>query len=140
MTTKAEFRAAFRKAATPAERRAVWVAALRSGLWKQGRNRLRDGDKFCCLGVACDLTGRRWRFAGGGAWFANRDTALRDTALPDYLRDQLGLKTDMGVYNLTPPYADTSRSLSRDNDDGADFAAIAATIEAAPPGLLEFAP
>ena len=33
-----------------------WVAALRSGKYKQGRNYLRSKDnKFCCLGVLCEL-------------------------------------------------------------------------------------
>ncbi len=41
-----------------------WVDALRSGEYKQGKGQLRKGDKFCCLGVLCDLhakeTGHRW--------------------------------------------------------------------------------
>lgn len=33
-----------------------WVAALRSGDYKQGRKRLRTlEDSFCCLGVLCDV-------------------------------------------------------------------------------------
>lgn len=33
-----------------------WVAALRSGEYKQGKYRLqRDDDTYCCLGVLCDL-------------------------------------------------------------------------------------
>ena len=32
-----------------------WVRALRSGKYKQGREWLRAGDTFCCLGVACEL-------------------------------------------------------------------------------------
>lgn len=33
-----------------------WVAALRSGQYKQGRYMLRSKDDcFCCLGVLCDL-------------------------------------------------------------------------------------
>lgn len=34
-----------------------WIAALRSGKYKQGRGRLRDGDAYCCLGVLCDISG-----------------------------------------------------------------------------------
>ena len=37
------------------ELRDRWVAALRSGRYKQGKWDLRDGDKFCCLGVLADL-------------------------------------------------------------------------------------
>jgi hypothetical protein len=32
-----------------------WVKALRSGEYKQGRERLRSGNQFCCLGVLADL-------------------------------------------------------------------------------------
>src|SRR5689334_10310233 len=32
-----------------------WVAALRSGDYKQGHTFLRFKDTFCCLGVACDV-------------------------------------------------------------------------------------
>lgn len=41
------------------EIRDKWVAALRSGEYKQGTSVLRrshpGGDTFCCLGVLCDL-------------------------------------------------------------------------------------
>lgn len=38
------------------ERRAKLVTALRSGDYKQGQRKLRSYEnKFCCLGVACDL-------------------------------------------------------------------------------------
>jgi|LakMenE01Jun11ns_1017448.scaffolds.fasta_scaffold9958319_2 hypothetical protein len=34
----------------------IWIKALKSGKYKQGRGTLRtDDDKFCCLGVLCDL-------------------------------------------------------------------------------------
>jgi hypothetical protein len=33
----------------------LWVAALRSDDYKQGRFQLRCGDRFCCLGVLCNL-------------------------------------------------------------------------------------
>lgn len=32
-----------------------WVEALRSGDYQQGTGHLRAGDKYCCLGVACEL-------------------------------------------------------------------------------------
>jgi hypothetical protein len=34
----------------------LWVEALRSGDYKQGRSRLRDeNNRFCCLGVLCNI-------------------------------------------------------------------------------------
>jgi hypothetical protein len=37
--------------------KADWVAALRSGKYKQGEEKLRDVEKneYCCLGVVCDI-------------------------------------------------------------------------------------
>lgn len=32
-------------------KKALWVAALRSGEYEQGRGNLHDKGKFCCLGV-----------------------------------------------------------------------------------------
>ena len=43
-----------------------WLTALESGEYKQARDRLRDDNGFCCLGVACDLSGL-------GEWTLNRD-------------------------------------------------------------------
>jgi hypothetical protein len=40
-----------------AELKKRWVAALRSGEFKQGRGLLRDGDQYCCLGVLCSVAG-----------------------------------------------------------------------------------
>lgn len=34
-----------------------WVEALRSGRYAQGRQRLRNGDNYCCLGVLCEVAG-----------------------------------------------------------------------------------
>jgi hypothetical protein len=48
-----------------AEEKAEWVAALRSGEYPQGQNRLRNvDDTFCCLGVKADLEVKK----GNGRW------------------------------------------------------------------------
>lgn len=55
------------------EIKARWVAALRSGNYAQGRHALRrviDGkDKYCCLGVLCDIASQD----GIGAWVESND-------------------------------------------------------------------
>lgn len=39
-----------------------WAAALRSGEYKQGTGKLRKENKFCCLGVLCDIYDKeRWK-------------------------------------------------------------------------------
>jgi hypothetical protein len=37
------------------ELKVKWLEALRSGKYEQARGELRGGDKFCCLGVLCDV-------------------------------------------------------------------------------------
>lgn len=37
------------------EQRRVWIEALRSGKYKQGQRALKNGDKYCCLGVLQEL-------------------------------------------------------------------------------------
>ena len=32
-----------------------WLIALRSGNYQQGKGQLKDGDRYCCLGVLCDI-------------------------------------------------------------------------------------
>jgi hypothetical protein len=48
-----------------------WINSLRSGEYKQGTGRLRrDDEKFCCLGVLCDLYAKEnnlsWQHLSGG--------------------------------------------------------------------------
>lgn len=45
------------KDTSPEANRARWVEALRSGKFRQAQNRLRLGNAYCCLGVACVLAG-----------------------------------------------------------------------------------
>lgn len=46
-----------------------WIEALTSGKYEQGRGNLRTGDKYCCLGVLCDLYTKE----KGGEWSEGRD-------------------------------------------------------------------
>jgi hypothetical protein len=32
-----------------------WIEALRSGDYEQGKGQLKFGDKYCCLGVLCEI-------------------------------------------------------------------------------------
>lgn len=46
------------------EVKALWLAALRSGEYRQTRKRLHDDIGYCCLGVLCEVH----RSAMGGEW------------------------------------------------------------------------
>jgi hypothetical protein len=41
-----------------------WIAALRSGKYKQGTSWLRTNKGYCCLGVLSDLLGASWESKG----------------------------------------------------------------------------
>jgi hypothetical protein len=77
--------------------RKKWIAALRSGKYKQGYGRLNIGNEFCCLGVACEL-----------AYFEGVVTKQEDNysyyycynksfnTLPESVIDWLGIITESG--------------------------------------------
>lgn len=108
-----------------------WIAALRGGKYKQGAGALRDGDHYCCLGVACEL----FLEENPGAIKVEQQDLSGHTAyegsvavLPDVVRDWLGLSTEIGQFG--------GYSLSEKNDNGTPFQQIADIIEAEPIGLF----
>jgi hypothetical protein len=98
------------------EVKAAWIAALRSGKYKQGRQALRVGDFFCCLGVLCDvLNDNLWNphpGSGRSVWGTN-SVALSYSTL-----ESIGL-TDL----------DQSELITLNDDIKASFDAIAKFIE-----------
>jgi hypothetical protein len=89
-----------------------WVTALRSGRYKQGKNQLKKGDSFCCLGVLCDLSGvdLDGKYLGGNG------------GVDDY-----GLTDELNVLREIP---ESQRDrLAGANDAGNSFAEIADWIE-----------
>lgn len=99
-----------------------WVEALESGRFKQGRERLRRGDLMCCLGVACELAiedGVPLRVETACDGSVSYDGLAG--VLPERVRTRLGLRYGGAHYGNT-------QQLSADNDAGATFAEIAATI------------
>jgi hypothetical protein len=118
---------------------AEWVAALRSGRYKQGEGYLakreRGEMKFCCLGVACDLFSDRVNLlyyddAGYRTyyqWQSVRDTRWAEkwvACLPRPVADLLGIGT-----NPTIKAAGYVQTLSGLNDRGRPFETIADLIE-----------
>jgi hypothetical protein len=116
-----------------------WVAALRSGKYKQGHGALRikgaKKDAFCCLGVLADVAGCKWDSAIIEAAKATdvspevtRGKKLRGIAgacgvLPDKIAKRFGIDGDL-------PSGDNLQSeLSSRNDHGYNFEQIATWIE-----------
>jgi hypothetical protein len=119
---------------TPEERkelRAKWVAALRSGEYQQGSERLHRDGRFCCLGVACDILAKRghcrWENIGNSlrAWV---DKSASIFWMPDRAAELFGLRDTSGAY--------AGGTLVGLNDCGKTFAEIADIIESEPDGLF----
>lgn len=76
------------------------IEALRSGDYKQGRLSLRDtDDKFCCLGVACDVFRKEtgvgeWEkdFRGGDTYRFNASGSISGVGLPRRVQEYFGFK------------------------------------------------
>ena len=102
-----------------------WIAALRSGEYKQGRKVLRNSnDEFCCLGVLCDLVVKEGKLEEPvlntqGRYVYGCHTGL----LPALVVQAVELNSREGIYNVG------SNSLTHDNDEGKTFLEIADIIE-----------
>lgn len=92
--------------------KALWLEALRSGLYRQGRGRLRRSrnNTFCCLGVLCDVIAPK-------DWKNEKHQGF--TNLPSV---QIGIQAGLAGIEI--------RKLARLNDsDRVDFPEIADWIE-----------
>ena len=82
-----------------------WIEALRSGQYKQGRQRLRDEQgNFCCLGVLTDLYRKevqaKWRTAAVTSKSFLSDDPLKVVEfLPSKVVDWAGLSCDDPAVN-----------------------------------------
>lgn len=134
-----------------------WVEALRSGKYKQGQHVMRSGrDKFCCLGVACDISEE-------ASWHKNKETDgwyygdwKNEETLSNHMVNFFGLNSEEGTLNgdsLSDELklsikeqtkgkvrVNASFSLAHLNDSGVDFDTIADIIEYRPEGLLQESP
>ncbi len=90
-----------------------WVQTLRSGKFQQGQGCLRQGDKFCCLGVLCELH----REETHGEWkLGNYLGAVQ--LPPDEVSNWSGLTS-----------LDRIKTIAGMNDGGVSFETIADQIE-----------
>lgn len=108
----------------------AWLAALRSGFYKQGREELRrevgNSARYCCMGVLCDLgkfRNSRWVEVDSAkrgrvySYACDDGYAINTGFPPDHVMQAAGL--DRGV----------SHHLALLNDIGMSFEAIADWID-----------
>lgn len=102
-----------------------WIDALRSGDYKQTNGRLRQDDKFCCLGVLCNiLFPNYWRFTQSG-W----THGACEYVLPSEVIEAAELSdNNPTITGYSMPDEDDS-SLAWYNDAGMTFEQIAEMIE-----------
>lgn len=128
----------------PTEFKQKWLEALRSGKYKRTMGALRetwDMDNevysYCCLGVACDIAGAKWKDPDGDgvSWETERDSKYMP-AMGDVPDDVFAALDQPLPYELSPPgYAPVGvdrtymGALAHLNDGGWDFNQIADWIE-----------
>jgi hypothetical protein len=127
-----------------------WVAALRSGKYKQCKQKLTDGIGHCCLGVGAELAAEagvcvrttRTRVDESGEELTITEfDGLYGWLSPD-VREWLGLQDNCGKFFVGEenPLAilniKSESSLAMLNDSDKTFAEIADVIESEPEGLF----
>jgi hypothetical protein len=109
----------------------VWVQALRSGEYEQGKHSLNEKGKFCCLGVLCEIALKDNVVEKKVFTFLDDDDSIEETVrydgssafLPERVQDWAGMKSDSGLYDYNQP------SLTQMNDSDFEFDVIADFIE-----------
>ena len=106
-----------------------WVAALRSGKFKKATGQLRKGeDRFCCLGVACEVAKKAGVISGYDPTAGG---------LPDEVQQWLGLRDTMGAFEMGAFRKNSDyEDLTEINDKNHRFLTIADFIESEPAGLF----
>jgi hypothetical protein len=129
----------------------IWIKALRSGKYKQGKSFLKQFNskgqpKHCCLGVLCELYNDTMKknhkktisvkcrddshLDYGYVTFANKDDSL-----PAVVRKWAGIKSEMGTFDYHEKDAygifkrTRTKCLADLNDTGKKFSTIADIIE-----------
>jgi len=104
----------------------LWIEALRSGQYKQGDGQLRDDDdKFCCLGVLCNL------HAQAHPWDARQEHDPTSYLSEDSFPSATVLRwAGLTMNNPSIQYKNEETDLATVNDNGASFKRIARLIEA----------
>lgn len=120
-----------------------WVAALRSGEYKQGTRYLHrtysDGDVFCCLGVLCELAVKAGQVSsrpvglafqyGSQEEPADGESRASLSVLPSAVVKWTGLKEGNPHVKFKLHGTMDEHSLAWLNDGGATFEEIAQAIE-----------
>ena len=82
------------------ERRLVWIEALEGGNYEQATGRLRAGDRYCCLGVACDIY-KDDPYADNSYWNEDEEFVYMNEGwsgeLPQEVADYFGVDSELEI-------------------------------------------
>jgi hypothetical protein len=108
----------------------LWVEALRSGKYEQGRGSLRNNietvDEFCCLGVLCDISelGEWITDSAGDVCYKVLDGGSSSSVLPESIKQWANMLSKAGLFDTS-----LKGTLTLQNDSGKSFNEIADIIE-----------
>ena len=127
-----------------------WLTALESGSYEKAHGTLRVDDRFCCLGVACDLyDSSRWKTHRKLLGYQGADVFRGETLPPDVSEYYgiIGEAGDIHQHALEPGdvsaiagrtgMAGRDMTLAAMNDGGYTFREIAAIIRKTPDAFFE---
>ncbi len=104
-----------------------WVEALRSGKYKQGKKVLRSGnEKFCCLGVLCDLLVPRSEWTVESTGWDDERFYYRIDGIGGGLSERIMNMAGITVYN---EYGHIGKLIKANDVDNKSFNEIADYIE-----------
>src|SRR5574337_892897 len=128
-----------------------WVKALNSGKYEQAESVLHTLDnRFCCLGVLCDvIKAKKLHFETGEGWAYGDEDDSSATLLPRVVRKRTGIQDSSGILQIPRKWAEkhglmeygnesvivqfdgkyVSVDLASLNDEGAPFNLIAKIID-----------
>lgn len=114
-----------------------WIKALLSGKYKQGKNYLNKGVKFCCLGVLSDLYAKEHNVKWEDKEGSNGKLLFNEAdVLPSKVMRWAGLFRKNPMIKLTEKvakkmnyYKNTKEDLATLNDNGCNFKVIAECIK-----------
>lgn len=103
----------------------LWVDALESGKYEQQMGSLRAGNRFCCLGVLCNLHAQAHPEIASKQYHDNLYMG-RSANLPTEVMEWAGLTVDIGDPVCIGGWGST---LTGQNDVGRTFQEIAKAIK-----------
>lgn len=107
-------------------RQQALVDALRSEQFQQGKQALKRDGKYCCLGVACQISGlgEWWNNSEGCGEYYKVQTQMERTVLPAAVLNYYSFRDNSGL-----AAKEEFGMLTQKNDNGWSFQAIAKLLE-----------